>query len=59
MSSIPKPVSGSKPCGAMSVAEERSRPKIWPLSRSLRIVQTSAAAPDTIGAEKLVPFRNW
>ena len=28
MSSMPKPVSGSKPRGEMSCAEERSRPKI-------------------------------
>jgi hypothetical protein len=29
--------------------------KIWVLSSSGRAVQTHAVAPDTIGAEKLVP----
>ena len=35
------------------------RSKTWVLSRSGRAVHTHAAAPETIGAEKLVPFARW
>ena len=55
MSSTPKPVARSWPGGPTSRADIRITSKSCVLSRSGRAVQTSAAAPATIGAEKLVP----
>ena len=54
--STPKPVSLSKPGGA-DVASRITRmsSKICVLSSVGRAVQTQAVAPETIGAEKLVP----
>ena len=40
----------------MSVAERRITSNSWVLSSCGRTVQTHAAAPDTIGVEKLVPL---
>ena len=55
MLSTPKPVSRSKPSLATSVAVTRMSSKIWVLSNVGRAVQTHAVAPETSGAEKLVP----
>ena len=57
MSRIPQPVSLSNPCGPTSRADQRIKSKICELSSIGRAVHTHAVAPETIGAEKLVPSR--
>ena len=55
MLSTPKPVSRSKPSLPTSFAVTRMSSKICVLSNVGRAVQTHAVAPETSGAEKLVP----
>src|SRR4051812_6979216 len=55
MLTSPKPVRSSQPEGGTSVAEKRSTSATWPIDRSGRAVDSQAAAPETIGAAKLVP----
>ena len=52
---MPKPVSASKPGAPRSRPERRMTSSTWLASSVGRAVQTQAAAPATIGAEKLVP----
>ena len=54
-SSIPNPEAGSRPGWSMSRADRRRISATWPAPSSGRTVQSHAAAPATIGDEKLVP----